>query len=336
MLKFRSLALALTLGATCARGADGLSNSSPTNGLKATMNVRQEAISRRMLTWVDRFDRLLANSISTNKVERGPDSFYTDSELRDIAEGSYVEVTPELKISEDGVGFDVGFSSRLRLRRASARLRLFVESFDDREDAVDDVVGPRPFTDRDSDSRASVGLGYVLADRLNFKADASAGLAFRPAPAPRFKIRARIERNLGAWRARVTETGFWEADDGFGERTQIEFRRKVFERDTINLGSSAIWSETSQGVDLGQLFAYIHPISSRNAIAFKFGVASHTAPSAIVDRYVVRLPFRRLVHADWMYIEVEPGVNFDNESDFDAAPQIILRLDLLFGDVPTP
>ncbi len=58
--------------------------------------------------------------------------------------------------------------------------------------------------------------------------------------------------------------------------------------------------------------------------------------AAIVDRYVVRLPFRRLVHADWMYIEVEPGVNFDNESDFDAAPQIILRLDLLFGDVPTP
>lgn len=294
-------------------------------------------VSGYVLRLVSGIDHFLHDALADEDHEssRLIEQFYGDRYMQSAAAaGSYVRITPEISFSDDpAVETDIDFNARLRLRRFSDRLEVFVSRSEEDEDVLGGVLGrvSRRLRERDEDGGA--GLRYRLPEYFALRSSVSASLALKPEPVLRLKVRGRLQADLGAWRTRLSETLFWESDDGFGEKTQLEFIRPIGSSTVFRTSTAAVWSETSEGIDLGQSAAWSHEFSRRRSLALRAGVAGHTEPDAIVDLYTARVTWRQRVYRDWFFVEVEPGVDFPNDEDFDAVPLLSIRFDIVLGAV---
>lgn len=310
-----------------------------TSAATATVDRSHAKLSNLLLDTVERVDNFLHDTMTPAEEEALPliGQFYGDRRFRSSAtSGSYVTITPEITFSDDPVvDTSVDFSAHLKLRRVSDRLELFVDRFDDDADLLDGVLGRLNQKLRDNNEEGGAGLLYHLPDYFALKSSMSVGVAFKPAPVLRLKLRERLTTRAGRWQVRLSEIPFWESDDGFGEKTELALIRPLSTDTVLRSTSGAVWSETSEGVDLGHAFVVSHSLSRRRSISFRAGVAGHTEPSAIVDGYSGRATWRQRVFRDWLYLEIEPGVDFTDENDFKATPLLSLRFDIVLGAVDT-
>lgn len=333
------LALLPILASAAPEPATNMPPPAATGTVAAVVDREHRRASHFVLRTIDRFDTFLHNSITSEEQEPSQlmEQFYGDRRSkRDTISGSYVTLTPEVTFAEDPkMNADVGFSVRLKLRRLTDRLEFFAERFDEEEeDMLEQVMGRigRP-VEGERAEEGGAGLRYRLPDYLSLKPSVSAAIAFKPMPVLRLKLRGRLIADLGRWQMRLSETLFWKSDDGVGERTQLDFSRRIGEATTFRSGTGAEWSEVSEGIDLGQAFVLSHALSHRRRIAFRVGVAGHTEPSAIVDSYSARVTWRQRVYRDWLFMELEPGVDFPNDRDFRATPLMTIRFDIILGAV---
>lgn len=347
MLRSRAALLLLLLAAAASGTARGQSPApeSPTvpavpaspEPPPATNLIDREhrRVSRFLLDAVDRVDRFLHDSLADedDRPSRLIQQFYGDRHLRAReTAASHLTITPEVIFSEDPtVDARVDFSARVRLRRFSDRLELFADRFDDDEDLLDGVLSRANRHLRDREEEGEAGVRYRLPDYFSTRSSVSAGMAFRPEPVPRLKLRTRIRADPGPWRIRLTESLIWESDDGFGLKTQLEFGRSFGTNTILRFSSGALWSETSRGVDLGQTIVWSRNVSRRRSVSIRAGVAGHTEPYATVDLYSARATWRQRIYRDWLYLEIEPGVDFPREKDFDAVPLLGIRFDVILG-----
>lgn len=329
--------VAWLLAGTAAAATNEAPESAPLAPETNLVDRGHRRVSGFLLDLVDGLDHFLHDSVAGEDEEpsRLILQFYGDRYLRShSASASYITITPEVTFSDDPVvKTDIDFSARLRLRRLSDRLELFVDRFDDDEDLLDGVLGRVNQRLRDNDDEGGAGLRYRLPEYFSLRSSVSASVRLKPEPVPRIRLRSRLHLQMGAWQARLGETLFWESDDGVGEKTQLEFIRPLGTVTVFRSSTAAVWSETSEGVDLGHAVVWSHHLSRRRVISLRAGVAGHTEPSAIVDLYSVRTTWRQRIYRDWIFLEIEPGVDFPNDEDFETVPLLSIRFDVVLGAV---
>jgi hypothetical protein len=305
-----------------------------TNGVMNRIDRGRDTLSGHVVVAGDRIDRYLERAFRSRRrpTSEQLEQFLSASELMDQAAGTRVIVSPSLEWGEGGtVDTHFRFSAKLQLNRLKGRLQLILNNVDEEDvlESYSQVRSPEERLDRDDDSTASLRLN--LADRVRFKSSVDAGLRFRPEPVPRLKLRGEARTRFHSWRVSLRQLGFWDSDDGFGEKTSLRFTRDWRKTYLFNAVSSAVWSETSEGVDLGQTASFYWFVKKTRSIGVKLGVAGHTEPSAIVDLYTVRFPFRQRIRKNWVFMEIEPGIDYPNEEDFSASPLITFRLEFILG-----
>ncbi len=252
-------------------------------------------------------------------------------------EGSHIRVTPRLIMNEgDGNEYKLDFSARLRLPDLSKRLRLYVDSYDTDYDTMEEIFSARyrRVIERERGEGATAGLTYFFSDHMKRDLSLSTGLKFRPEPSPKIRLRGRFRKSFDIWRAAFAQSGFWSEKDGVGSRTEFTLNRPSGEIHLVRLHSSWVWSELSQGVDWGQFVSYYARFSSRRSAALKLGIRGYSHPSWITDQYLVRVVYRKRVHRDWLFLEIEPGLDFFREDDFKMTPLINIKLEIVIGSFP--
>jgi hypothetical protein len=249
-------------------------------------------------------------------------------------EGSYIRVTPRLIMTEGGDNeYKLDFSTRLRLPHISERLRLYADSYDTDYDTMEEIFSPRYRQELDAErgEGATTGLAYFFSDRMTRQLSLSTGLRFRPQPSPKLRLRGRLRKSFDICRADISQSAFWSEQDGFGEKTEFTLERPSGKMHLFRLQSSLVWSELSQGVDWGQSAAYYAHISPRSSAALKLGARGYSHPSWITAQYLVRVGWRKRVHRDWMFLEIEPGLDFFRDDDFHMTPIISIKLEVIIG-----
>lgn len=253
----------------------------------------------------------------------------------DDANRSRIKVSPSITAREsEGVTFDVSFNAKLRLPRFSDRVELVVDSMTKEESVLDDLERDRTTTRPENDnSDGAAAIRYYLKETLNFKASVTAGLKFRPEPVPGIGLRMRLYRDFEDFTTRLTQSMFYETEDGFGEKTQFDLDQQERQNYLRRLTTTILWSEVSEGVAAGQSFSYFKYLTRRRVAGFRVGVTGHLEPEAQVDNYNARVTYRQRIHRDWLYLEIEPGVDWPREQDFEATPYFTVKFDIIFGEL---
>jgi hypothetical protein len=143
-------------------------------------------------------------------------------------------------------------------------------------------------------------------------------------------LRGVAVKNAEVWTTRASQSVFWRGDDGFGERTLLEFERWMREY-FFRISTSALYSETSEGLEFAHGYAITHLVTKRRSIGLRASLSGRTEPNIVVETYQVRLPYRQRLHRDWIYLEIEPGADFPRDRDFSFTPRVDITVDLIIG-----
>ena len=295
-----------------------------------------EATSELIKDSAEKLDLAIDNMFAPDEAKRSAtfDRFFGDRRVNLLEQRSRIKLSPSIEFAESGE-MDIGFKFRakLDLPRAEKRIHLIAGNRDEDRDVLE------TFSESGLKSRAlqgeddtSVALSTRLGSVQKIKFSADAGLKFRPEPVPKFKLRGKYLRQWEDWTLTVSESGIWESDDGFSEKTALDLRWAIDDRTFIRSTSAGIWSENSKGVDLGQAFVWHHELNSSCTLGLEGGIAGHTEPTTDVDRYLIRAPVRQRLYKDWIFLEIEPGADFPADRDYRFSPLILMKLEFVFGD----
>lgn len=293
-------------------------------------------LSNRVLHFAESINNLIS---ATFRPEEDHESemtrrFYGNLLTAYQVEGSLIRLTPRLTMTEgEDNDYKLDFSARLRLPDLSKRLRLYADSYDTDYDTMEEIYSAR-YRQKLEDERVegpTAGLTYLLSDHKTRDLSLSTGLRFHPEPSPKIRLRGRLSKSHDNWRAETAQSVFWNENDGFGEKTELILNRRAGEIHLYRLNSSLVWSEISKGLDWGQFAAYHARFSSLSSAALKLGVRGYSQPSWITDQYLARATWRRRLHRDWMFLEIEPGLDFFREDDFKATSLINIRIEIVIG-----
>jgi hypothetical protein len=260
--------------------------------------------------------------------------FYGLRRMEDEGNDSQIAVEPVVEYDENGFGAGIRFNVRLKLPRCQNRLEIIANNLDDDSVALQDFSTLREAareTDHTDDEVA--GLRIRLIDRVKSRLSLDTGLSFRPEPAPRIRLRGRLVWSVGKFQMEPTESVFWQSGDGFGERTEFEIARPLSSQTVVKATSAAVWSETSVGVELGQSVSLFHVLNHRTVVGARAGIAGHKSSPTVVDKYALKLVFRRRLAVEWLRLSVEPGIEFARDNDFDLMPLIKVGLEAVFGKI---
>lgn len=290
---------------------------------------------RSTATWLDRH---LVTLLTPPRERRDPvfDAFFGNREFESTVNRSQVSIRPGLEVKEgEAIDPNLRFSARLHLPRSKNRVNLIIENFEEDENVLDEFQPSRfAQTDREAETERSIRLQAELRRTRRVRVSGTAGVSFRPEPVPKLGLRLHTQhRDEQPWVANTRSTGFWDADDGFGLRTRLNLDYLAIPNWQTQVSTSFLWSEASEGVDAGQTYSVFHRPSQRRAYAVKVAYSGKVEPYQDIDVVSLRLNSRRLLHSNWIYLEVEPGVEFPRDRDWEAVPFLNLELEFILGSL---
>ena len=289
------------------------------------MEAAAEGLDHHLDTW-----------IAPNREERSSvfDRYFGDRRLEADEEGkSYIAIAPQIEFV-DGEGFDQGvdFKAKIDLPKTQNRLKLIVENVQEDSEPLPGFSRSELRQVPGSDENTNASIRLAIVDLADFDLDFDTGLDFKPQPVPKFRLRSRFSWQEEKWRLRTSQYATYEADDGFGAKVSFDARRYLSPRSWVELDVAVLRSETSDGFEFGNALGAYHKLSNRRTLGFSAAVFSQTEPESRFEAVLVRLPYRQKIWKDWMYLKVEPGIDFKRERDFNPDPRILFELEFLFGE----
>mgnify|MGYP005856403609 CR=1 FL=1 len=294
-----------------------------------------EAASSYIIEMGEGMDGWLSNRLREPAIQK--DKLAPPLIPREEPEGSLLTLSPFVFYREgDNLEVSMRAHARLRLPRFSERLELVFDSDDDERTVTPESSRSAELGFRRGDD-TTASLRYRLTERWKFQPSVEVGLKFKPEPTPRLGLRMRIKRRFEQFDSRLTQSLYWERGEGIGSRTALSLEQCEKERYLRRISTDLLWTQERDEIQgsLGLLgFKFL---SGRRALGVKLGLSGPVEPDARVELYNAYLVWRQRLHRDWVFLEIESGVDWPRDRDFEAAPLIRVKLDILIGDfIPGP
>lgn len=296
----------------------------------------------RFETYAERFDFIHDNlQISLQRhVEQVDLMMLTNKAQRLETPPSRFRITPYLKLEYDSgleFSFEPDVDVEVDLPNLEKKWKVFIES-----SRRDDLPGTDP---GDADTSSQIGLRRV---RKYVQADL--GVKFRWPPVvfvrAEWKPRWSVEHTVVQPRQRF----FYESDEGFGSLTSFTVHR-WFGRDNNwfwqSVSAAKHTTRSTEGTELEQTVKLalvskaledkwtwkrvmgVHDIADGHMLRYSlFG--NYESGVGQINRHRVTYTWRQRLYKKWIYLEVSPGVEFENDNDWDPIPQIMVGFDMLF------
>jgi len=281
------------------------------------LDTGHEAVSRSFFWTVERLDRF----------------FSDEREVDPPRARSFVRWRNDLRIREDGaLAAATDFMAEVRLPALDRRLeRLRLSVTGSTVSAMDQLFpgSAQP----DAVSSASVGLRGALLDTLRTSADAQVGLLFRLPLGWYTRLRLRRVEPLG-WGvvARGAIAVFWQTNTGYGTRQDVSLERRLLPWLVARTDASGILTQRTRGYEWGGWASLLAAAGERTALSVSAGALGATDLGLEVERYRLLARVRRDVVRRWIFLEVEPQVEWTHQrgDGFRRMRAIVLRLELQF------
>lgn len=275
------------------------------------------------------------------------DSFFGTQESFDRTQGSRLDVMTPITFHENGkIDTRVKFRAKVALPRTNKRWNLIVQSA---ENALDDYAsgGSASATTSnnrlvgtsgtDDDTVARVGLRYMLDVKDYTNAFVDFGLNFRNViePDPYARVKGTYKWHLAdKLYSRMVQDLFWESYAGVGFNSKQTFDYEFNQQNLIRSQTEGTWWDKDQYYELHQTFYFYQTMNVHRAIAYHVGWDWDTkdvGPHLI--SYHTGFNWRERIYKKWLFFEMEPRIDFDQDTNFRKAdPNITFMLEAQFYD----
>jgi hypothetical protein len=130
---------------------------------------------------------------------------------------------------------------------------------------------------------------------------------------------------------KLTESAFWFNSTGLGENTLFEVDRHLTDKVLFRATSGATFLVDNQHYSYHQDFAIFDTIDRERSLLYQISANGVSRPSAEITEYVALVLYRRLIHQDWVYFEIDPQLHYPKINNFQLNAQLILRLEFMFS-----
>ncbi|MCW8900306.1 MAG: hypothetical protein OQK75_12545 [Gammaproteobacteria bacterium] len=259
------------------------------------------------------------------------DKFFVDDEEFYESSGSYLRLRQNMIFNESGQSRSLSeIRFKLRLPKTQKNFKLFFESSSPDE--------PYDVTTKNENTPQTLGEegDYVLG----IQAESGEGFGWKYKPTLGAKINSSIdtivkfkfsrEDKLQRWTISWDETLYWYDSIGWGFDSSLQLNRKIDEKNLFRSSTYAGWKNETDQFDLSQVFAIFHTFNNKRAISFYTGVYGVSEPTITTTQYLIGSIYRKNIHKDYLFFEVEPQIRYQRINNFDAEHSIVFRLEFVF------
>lgn len=293
-----------------------------------------QAVSRGLLWPVARLDR-----------------FFSDEREVDLPRArSFVRWRNDLKLYDDGAfAYTTDVRAELRFPGLDRRLdRLGLVISGGTTDALDRLL-PGDASASDPTGRGSAGLRLDVLDSLFTQTDLRVGLLFGLPVGWFTRLRFRHVQPLGeVLVARLALSGFWQTNTGWGTRQDLDLERPLWPWLLLRLANTATISEVTRGWEWTSELSLLATVGERGAVGLAGAAMGASRPGQVpgpvpgtligpttawvVETWRVRARLRRDVYRRWLFVELEPELDFVRPpgGGRNRTRSVVLRLEVQF------
>lgn len=218
----------------------------------------------------------------------------------------------------DGTDQGIRLRGKVQLPRISKRLNLLFSEEDG--DAIDREER------REQDN---VSLQVNLTDKNNARFDATMGFSsgnLKPG------VRFRYEDKLGDdQKYRYVQRLQYEDGENFFTLAQLDFYRAMSEDNVLRWSNRIKYGEKTNGVEwrtrLGLSRRFYENSKRPLAVNYFATIRGDTRPKSFIKNYRLGTLLRRRVYRDFLFVELEPAVNY-RKPQYDAEREVVWELTL--------
>jgi hypothetical protein len=257
------------------------------------------------------------------------DRHFGEARLNEETRGTRVKVSLGFSYDgDDGLSFENKINARLALPALEHRLQLVVDNFVE----ADDPDRISPILDAARESEPDAALRLVSREAAKWRINTDAGVRFSDELQVFGKFRGSRTLVLQPWEMNFSQEFKWYSDNGWSEISELRWSRIVAWRWLFRSTTSVSWEEDSEGVTPSQSFAIFKQLSKRRAFKLATAAAWPEFPHTVSANYKLEASHRQLIHKDWLFMEITPGVEFPQKDNYNVNPYITVLFDCIFGD----
>ena len=256
------------------------------------------------------------------------DNFFADPRLDKESNGSRLKLSLGTEYKDgEGFSFITRANVRLSLPRTSKRLKIFFEDIVESDDPASANQALRDMRDSNPDT----GLRYSIRQKRRYSIDLDGG--YRTS-SDQFFGRIRGKRDFFATeqlKFRLTQSASYYTEDEWISKTEFDASYQLPHDYLFRSESELECAEDIEGVRPAQMFILFKPLSKHRAVRYEIGGDWPESPGPTETKYFTSFTFRSLIHSDWIYVELEPGVEFAQVNDYEPKGFVMLKFDIVFG-----
>ncbi len=259
------------------------------------------------------------------------DNFFADDRLNEEGNDTRVNLSLGIRLKE---GEDAKAINRLNVRLSlpnlSRRIQLVLEDMVE----SDDPNRPRGVLDDIANSRPDAAIRYTVKTRRKTRVSGDAGVRLGSSDQVFLRLRANRDFDVAEnYQIRLTESVRWYSVDGWISSSQIQVNHWVGSAWLFRSATDLDWEEYAHGVTPSQTFSAFRTFSRRRALRLDIGGTWPESPNTREARYFTTITHRRLVHSNWLFMQVAPGVEFPEQHGYDPKFYVSIQFDMIIGNI---
>jgi len=249
----------------------------------------------------------------------GIDSYFGSTDSFDLARGSRLDIMLPMVIHDSGlVELQVRTRAKIQLPKLKNRWHLLVSSQDSglKETSNNDLTREV----LDENSQASLGLQAILDATKDNEISLDFGFKFSDfiKPDPYIRVRKRSEwRPISGWNNRMINTLFWERVAGAGINSKVVLDNPFSPTYLFRSQTEATWWNDDRYYDMTQRLLLYQTINTHRVLTYQTWTRYDSFRGELENtHYGFNLNWRERAYKNWLYFEVQPGVEWSDENDF--------------------
>lgn len=330
------LVLSLPLGLSVVNAEEAASPAQE-NAPALSSNVCQGELQGE--AWFDRTHDYLSTNVCETAIWF--DRFFGDP--RDVEENAdrFIRIVNALEWDElDELNYRIKVRARIelpRFKRFGKSLSLILTGEDESDinnvfPEDEQIIEDNPTSQGDTEAKRALSLLWDVQKDAQSSFSVGSSIRLRSRLKPLFNVRYRYTYGWDKEHlVRATQNLFWEEDEGFGERTRLDYEILLKPKTLLRWSASGMYSQKSEGFEWGVGASLFHHLSTKRSLSLDWTTQGDTEPTSEINQHRLGMRYRQNFYRPWLFFEIEPAMFWPLEDDHHLNFGIALRLEIQLG-----